>query len=371
MSSGLNRAVAMPEQGLSLGDLIDMQIRQNGPMSLATYMGLCLTHPTRGYYRKADPLGAAGDFITAPEISQTFGEMIGAWVADLYLQMGSPEKFTLLELGPGRGTLMADALRVASRATGFAAALDLKLYETNPVLVEMQRERLAAFSPQWIDDVETVGSAPLIVIANEFFDALPIRQFVRREAKWYERSVGLSEGERAFGLSPMPYDEALIGEPFATAQDGEVAEIGLAAQQFMGHICRLIAPRGGAILTIDYGHAETQPGETLQALARHAYVDPLAQPGAADLTAHVDFEALGRAARMAGLIVHPLAEQGPFLSSLGLAERHAALASANPGKAALLATAFDRLTNSDQMGTLFKVLCASSPGLRPAGFLPA
>lgn len=359
----------MPDQGLSLGDLIDMQIRQNGPMSLATYMGLCLTHPTRGYYRKADPLGERGDFITAPEISQTFGEMIGAWMADLYFQMGRPEQITVLELGPGRGTLLSDALRVATRATGFGAALDLKLFETNPVLIEMQREKLASYSPQWLDDIETIGSAPVIVLANEFFDALPVRQFVKREDKWFERSVGLSDGKRAFGLSPIPYDGALIGDAFASAQDGEVAEIGLAAQQFMGQVCRLIAPRGGAILTIDYGHAKTQPGETLQALARHAYVDPLAQPGAADLTTHVDFEALGRAARMAGLTVHPLVEQGPFLTSLGLAERHSALANANPHQAASLASAFDRLTAPDQMGSLFKVLCASSPGLRPAGFV--
>lgn len=360
----------MPDRSLSLGDLIDMQIRQTGPMSLATYMGLCLTHPTRGYYRKSDPLGIKGDFITAPEISQTFGEMIGAWIGDLYFQMGAPEKFTLLELGPGRGTLLADALRVAARAGGFASALDLRLYETNPVLIDMQRDRLKAYSPQWIDDIEAVGSAPLIVIANEFFDALPVRQFVRRAGKWYERSVGLSDGKRTFGLSPTPYEEALIGEAFADAQDGEVAEIGLAAQQFMGQISRLIAPRGGAILVIDYGHARTQPGETLQALARHSHVDPLAQPGAADLTTHVDFEALGRAARMAGLIVTPLAQQGRFLTSLGLAERHSALATANPDKALSLAAAFDRLTSPDQMGTLFKVLCASSPGLRPAGFLP-
>lgn len=358
----------MPEPGLSLGDLIDMQIRQQGPMSLASYMGLCLTHPTRGYYRKTDPLGTSGDFITAPEISQTFGEMIGAWIADLYLQMGSPEKFTLLELGPGRGTLMADALRVASRATGLADAIDLKLYETNPVLIAMQREKLAAHSPDWIDDVETVGSTPLIVIANEFFDALPIRQFVRRADKWFERSVGLSDGKRTFGLSPTPYDETLIGENFAGARDGEVAEIGLAAQQFMGQLCRLVGPRGGALLAIDYGYERTQPGETLQALARHAPVDPLARPGAADLTTHVDFEALGRAGRMAGLTVHPIVTQGGFLTSLGLAERHAALSVANPEKAASLASAFDRLTSADQMGELFKVLCAASPGLRPAGF---
>ncbi|RDE08748.1 class I SAM-dependent methyltransferase [Pelagibacterium lacus] len=358
----------MPDRALSLGDLIDMQIRQSGPMSLATYMGLCLTHPTRGYYRTADPLGQEGDFITAPEISQTFGEMIGAWIADLYLQMGAPDRFTLLELGPGRGTLMADALRVATRATGLGEALDLRLFETNPVLAAMQRDRLAAYGPVWIEDVEHIHDVPLIVIANEFFDALPIRQFVKRGGKWFERSVGLTDGQRRFGLSPTPYAEGLIGEAFATAVEGEVAEIGLAAQQFMGQVCALIAPRGGALLAIDYGHERSGPGETLQALSRHAYVDPLARPGAADLTAHVDFEALARAARMAGLNAAPLVTQGRFLASLGLVERHAALAKANPKRAEALAAARDRLMDPDQMGTLFKVLCAHSPGLRPAGF---
>lgn len=358
----------MPETALSLGDLIDMQIRQSGPMSLATYMGLCLTHPTRGYYRKADPLGRSGDFITAPEISQTFGEMIGAWIADLYLQMGSPAQFTLLELGPGRGTLMADALRVATRASGLAGALALRLFETNPVLISMQREALTEYSPVWLDDIEAVADAPIIIIANEFFDALPVRQFVKRDGKWFERCVGLTDGQRTFGLSPTPYDEALIGKPYASAVDGEVAEIGLAAQQFMTQLSGLIAPRGGALLALDYGHAATQPGETLQALARHAYVDPLAQPGAADLTTHVDFEALARAARMAGLTLPPLVTQGQFLTSLGLAQRHSALAAANPDRAEVLRSAFDRLTGPEQMGDLFKVLCAASPGLKPAGF---
>lgn len=360
----------MADTDYSLGELIDMQIRQGGPMSLATYMGLCLTHPTRGYYRKADPLGINGDFITAPEISQTFGEMIGAWIADLFVQMGSPEKLTLMELGPGRGTLMADALRVASQVPGFGAALDLALFETNPVLIGMQRERLEAFSPRWIDEPEAIGDAPLVVIANEFFDALPVRQFVKREGKWFERSVGLVEGKRAFGLSPTPYDGNLLGEAFADAPEGAVAEIGLAAQQFAERLARLIAPRGGALLAIDYGHGTTQPGETLQALSRHAYVDPLAEPGDADLTTHVDFEALGRAARMAGLNQWPLVTQGDFLTSLGLAERHAALAKANPGKAGSLDAAFARLTGSEQMGTLFKAFCAASPGLMPAGFSP-
>lgn len=360
----------MADKDYSLGDLIDMQIRQGGPMSLATYMGLCLTHPTRGYYRKADPLGISGDFITAPEISQTFGEMIGAWIADLYAQMGSPDKLTVMELGPGRGTLMADALRVATRVPGFAQSLDLVLFETNPVLIDMQRQRLETFSPRWIDEPEDSGVAPLIVLANEFFDALPVRQFVRREGKWFERSVGLIEGRRAFGLSPTPYEGTLLGEAFGDAPEGAVAEIGLAAQQFAERLARMIAPRGGAMLAIDYGYGKTQPGETLQAMSRHAYTDPLAEPGAADLTTHVDFEALGRATRMAGLKQWPLVTQGSFLTSLGLAERHTALAKANPGKAATLAAAFERLVNPEQMGTLFKAFCASSPGLLPAGFSP-
>ncbi|WP_404402750.1 class I SAM-dependent methyltransferase [Pelagibacterium halotolerans] len=358
----------MPNDAYSLGDLIDMQIRQNGPMSLAAYMGLCLTHPARGYYRKADPLGAGGDFVTAPEISQTFGEMIGAWIASIYQQMGSPERFTLLELGPGRGTLAADALRVAARLPGLQDAVDLLLYETNPVLIDIQRETLASNDPKWIETLDTLPDTPLIVIANEFFDALPVRQFVLRRGKWYERVVGLIDGKRAFGLSPTPYDGDLLGDAFANAREGEVAEISLAARQMMEQVARLVAPRGGAILTIDYGYEKTQPGETLQAVSRHTYTDPLAAPGDADLTTHVDFEALEYAARIAGLTTHPLVTQGHFLASLGLAERHKALAAANPERAAEFDAALDRLTNPAQMGSTFKAFCAASPGLHPPGF---
>ncbi|WP_206513351.1 class I SAM-dependent methyltransferase [Pelagibacterium montanilacus] len=358
----------MAEAGPSLGDLIDMEIRASGPMSMATYMALCLSHPSRGYYRKADPLGAAGDFITAPEISQTFGEMIGGWMADLYVQMGSPTSLVVFEPGPGRGTLMADALRVATRVPGFGAALQLRLFESNADLAAMQAERLAEYNPIAVSEPEDIPEGPVIVVANEFFDALPIRQFVRRGAKWFERCVGLEDGRRCFGLSPTPYDPDLLGPAFADAAEGAVAEIGLAAEKFMARLGRVVAPRGGAILAIDYGYGRTQPGETLQALARHAHADPLAEPGAADLTAHVDFETLGRAARMAGLTVAPLVEQGRFLTSLGLAERHAALARANPDKAEALAEAFARLTHPAQMGKLFKAFCAASPGLRPAGF---
>lgn len=359
----------MAETEHSLGELIDMQIRTGGPISLATYMGLCLTHPSRGYYRKADPLGSGGDFITAPEVGQTFGEVIGAWVGEIYRQMGSPKTMTFLELGPGRGTLAADALRVATRMPGLAGALTLCLYETNPVLIDLQREKLAPYRPRWIDDLDAVPDAPLIVVANEFFDALPVRQFVKRGGKWYERVVGLIEGRRAFGLAPTPYDGDLLGPAFADAEEGEVTEIGLAARQTMERLAHLVAPRGGAILAIDYGYPRTRPGETLQAVSRHAYADPLAEPGATDLTTHVDFEALGFAARMAGLTMPPLVTQARFLTSLGLVERHKALAAANPDKAAELDAALDRLTNPAQMGDIFKVFCAASPGLAPPGFL--
>lgn len=358
----------MPDTSLSLGDLIDMQIRASGPISIATYMGLCLTHPTRGYYRKADPLGAGGDFITAPEISQMFGEMIGAWVADLYVQMGSPRSLTLLELGPGRGTLMADALRVATRVPGFADALALALYETNPDLKVMQGETLKAYDPAFISEPEDISSDPVIVIANEFFDALPVRQFVKRGDKWFERMVGHEGGKRRFGLSPTPYDGALLGLGFGDAPEGAVAEISLAARQFAERLGKVIGPRGGALLALDYGYGRTQPGETLQALAKHRFADPLDAPGEADLTAHVDFEALGEAMRMAGLTIAPLATQGDYLTSLGITARMEALAAANPARIGALEAALHRLTDAQEMGVLFKAFAAASPGLSPAGF---
>lgn len=360
----------MPETAPDLGELIDMQIRATGPISLATYMGLCLTHPTRGYYRTADPLGAGGDFITAPEISQMYGELIGAFIADLYAQMGSPPSFTLLELGPGRGTLAADALRVATRAPGLREALTLAFYETNPALVALQRRALAPYAPIWVDAPEDIPAGPVIVIASEFFDALPVRQFVKRGAQWHERRVGLDNGARVFGLDPTPFPETLLPEAFHGAGDGAVAEIGLAAEEFMARLARVVAPRGGAILIIDYGYDATRPGDTLQAVARHAYADPLADPGAADLSTHVNFEVLGRAARMAGLTTQPIVTQGLFLSSLGLEHRAAALAKANPNQSEMIARARDRLVGEEQMGRLFKVLCAGSPGLSPAGFAP-
>jgi SAM-dependent MidA family methyltransferase len=358
------------EVGLDLAALIDMQLSQTGPMSLASYMGLCLGHPRHGYYRQGKAIGAAGDFITAPEVSQMFGELVGAFLADLWAQMGGPAPFTLRELGPGRGTLLADALRVGARAPGFAEAARIELYETDPGMQAEQRRRLAAYGPRWTADLAPAGDGPVLVVANEFFDALPIRQFVRAPDGWHERMVGLAEGRRAFGLSPTPIPPGALPEPVRDAGNGAVYEAGLAAGEAMTRLAADVARRGGAILVIDYGYAATQVGETLQAVRRHAFADPLAAPGEADLSAHVDFEALGGLARQAGLVVPPLTTQGDFLEALGIGARAAALARANPGEAEAIALARDRLTAPTQMGTLFKVFCAHSPGLHPQGMTP-
>jgi NADH dehydrogenase [ubiquinone] 1 alpha subcomplex assembly factor 7 len=358
----------MSDTAPTLPELIDMQIRANGPMSVATYMGLCLTHPTKGYYRGADPLGAAGDFVTAPEISQMFGELIGFFFVNLWQQMGSPKAFTLLELGPGRGTLMADLLRVACRAEGFRDALDLRMFETNPTLIAEQNARLEPYGPQWIDSFEKVGDGPLLVVANEFFDALPIRQFVRMADGWHERMVGLKDDQRSFGLNPTPIPVSVMPEAVADAEINAVYEVGLANGEVMKRLAAIASTQGGAILAVDYGYGRTQTGETLQGVRRHAHTDVLDAPGEVDLSAHVDFEALGNVATAAGLAVQPLATQGQFLTRLGITERSKALSVANPGSADSIAAAKSRLTAPEQMGNLFKAFCAHSPGLQPMGF---
>ncbi|HWA19759.1 MAG TPA: SAM-dependent methyltransferase [Devosia sp.] len=353
---------------LSLAEQIDAQIRATGPMSLATYMALCLGHPRHGYYAKGRPIGSNGDFITAPEISQMFGELIGFFAVNLWQQMGEPRSFTLLELGPGRGTLMADALRAASRADGFVNAMHLQLFESNSDLRAEQQKRLAKYDPYWTDEINAVSEDPLIVIANEFFDALPIRQFVKTDDGWHERLVGLKDDERVFGLSPTPIAESAAPPEVHGAYSGEVLELSTAAVDAMQRVARKVALQGGAILAIDYGYGITQTGETLQAVKAHEFTDPLAEPGEADLSSHVNFGVLAAAAGAAGLASAPLKPQGEFLLRLGLGERAKALATANPNEAGNIARAVERLTAPDQMGTLFKAFCAHSPGLRPAGF---
>jgi len=350
-----------------LSDLIDSQIRLNGPMSIANYMGLCLTHPHEGYYKGDDPLGAGGDFITAPEISQMFGELIGFVLVNLWQQMKEPRSFTLLELGPGRGTLMQDALRAASKANGFANATHLQLFETNPRLREEQKSRLEAYSPYWSEEIDAVSDDPLFVVANEFFDALPIRQFVKGENGWHERLVGLKDDQRMFGLSPTPIPDTAMPEAVRNAKLGEIYEVSLASADVMSRLSKIVARQGGAIIAIDYGYSRTQTGETLQAVRKHAFADPLEAPGEADLSAHVNFASLAEIAAEQGLTAHKITPQGDFLRRLGIVERADGLSRVNPGYAEILEAAVHRLTAPDQMGDLFKVLIVTSPGLTPPG----
>src|SRR5690606_24843785 len=272
------------------------------------------------------------------------------------------------ELGPGRGTLMQDALRAASRAPGFTDALHLQLFESNPDLRALQAERLATYDPYWAPEIDAVGDDPLFVVANEFFDALPIRQFVKGAAGWHERLVGLRDGKRSFGLSPTPVPDSVMPEAVRGASPGEVCEVSLAAADVMQQLSRSVARLGGAILAIDYGYGTTQTGETLQAVRRHAYADPLEAPGEADLSAHVDFGALAAVAGGAGLAAQPLASQGDFLRRLGIGQRAKMLSDAYPAVTATIAAALERLTGAGELGDLFKVFCAASPGLAPAGF---
>lgn len=348
-------------------------ILADGPITLADYMALALGDPDDGYYITRDPLGRSGDFVTAPEISQMFGEIVGIWLVEAWRALGHPLPVRLVELGPGRGTLMADILRVVSRlAPPLAAGLDLHLVETSPALRARQAATLAGsgIAPTWHAAFADVPAGPMLLVANEFFDALPIRQFVHADGTWRERVVGLdADGRLAFGLGPG----ALVGDAPARllrgAEPGAVLEVSPASTAVMNAIAERIAREGGAALAIDYGHAETAFGDTFQAVKAHAFADPLAEPGHADLTAHVDFGALARAARAAGAGVLGPITQGDFLLAMGLLERAGRLGAPldEAGREAIRA-AVERLAGPQQMGTLFKVMAVVPPGIALAPF---
>jgi NADH dehydrogenase [ubiquinone] 1 alpha subcomplex assembly factor 7 len=344
-------------------------IAADGPMSVATFMGLCLGHPVHGYYPTRDPFGRAGDFITAPEISQMFGELMGLWAAAVWRAMGAPARLALVELGPGRGTLMADALRAARVVPAFAAALEVHLVETSPVLQRRQQEILAPFGVPlaWHRDLAAVPEGALIVIANEFFDALPVHQAVKTPSGWHERMVGIGPGdELAFALhpDPIPGFATIAPEVVARAPTGAVFE--WRSNDLADRIARRVVKDGGAALVIDYGHSESALGETLQAVGCHSFADPLAAPGEIDLTAHVDFAALARTARAAGARVHGPLAQGAFLRRLGIEARAAALrAKATAAQAADIDAALARLIGSggEAMGELFTAVGFADPKL--------
>ena len=351
-----------------LGRILAETIRVEGPLTVERYMALALGHPIYGYYTTRDPLGAAGDFTTAPEISQMFGELLGLWAAEVWSSMGRPTVFRLIEIGPGRGTLMADALRAARLLPAFGKAADLHLVETSRPLCAAQARALAGSpaAPTWHDAIATVPEGPAIVIANELMDALPIRQFVRSQVGWHERLVGLDpDGRLAFGLAAEP-DRRV----HADGALGDVLEIGDAACALVGQIGTRLARDGGAALIIDYGYSGGGHRDTLQAVRAHAYTDPLDAPGEADLTAHVDFDALARVAEHAGVTVHGPASQGDFLRALGIEARAMRLAAASPASAAAIATALARLTGDDGMGMLFRTMAIADRHLSELPGLP-
>lgn len=352
----------MPELVDGLADHLRALIAREGPITVERFMAETLGHPEYGYYRKGDPLGAAGDFITSPEITQVFGELIGAWCAVVWQQMGRPDPVRLVELGPGRGTLMADALRAIARTAGeFHAALRLHLVETSPALRAKQEAALGPANATWHEDLRAVPLGPMLLVANEFFDALPIQQFVRQADGWHQRLVDTNGGGFCFALSP----EA-VTQPVDLEKNGAIVEACPAGLAMARQIGRRLKAQGGAALIVDYGYAPSAAGDTLQAVRGHTFHDVLDAPGTADLTAHVDFAALARAAGRAGVKNFGPVPQGAFLSRLGLHQRIDTLAgAADPTQAAELRAAGRRLIDAKEMGTLFKVLALSGPDQPP------
>jgi NADH dehydrogenase [ubiquinone] 1 alpha subcomplex assembly factor 7 len=341
-------------------------IAQEGPISLERYMGLALSHPRYGYYTTREPFGVTGDFLTAPDISQMFGELIGLWAVEVWRLSGAPMPMRLVELGPGRGTLMADALRAIRKLPEFAVGIEVHLVETSPRLLEIQRARLAEYDVlmQWHTSIAELPSGPAIIIANEFFDALPVQHFVRTEKGWCERLVGLgADGKLTFGL------KSHASEIGVAAPEGSIVEISPKAREIVRAVAGKIAGEGGALLVIDYGYVETQSGETLQAMRNHRFVNPLEAPGESDLTAHVDFAALAREATAGDARVHGPVTQAEFLLALGMAARAQMLKrKASPAHMEAIDTAFVRLTDRTDptsMGELFRVMAITAKDVGP------
>lgn len=346
---------------MSLRDKLAAQIAQTGPLTVAQYMAACLHDPQFGYYATRPALGEAGDFVTAPLVSQMFGELIGVWAASAWSLMGAPERVTLVEMGPGDGTLMDDLLRAGRSLPGFLEAADIWLVETSGPLRAQQAARLGD-RVRWTASLDEVpGGDPLILVANELLDCLPARQFVKTAVGWTEQVVGLDpRGALAFGRVPT-------GEPLPDAREGAIAEVSGPQTALGAALGERIARDGGAALLIDYGRDRPGFGDTLQALQRHGKVDPLATPGEADLTVWADFPAVMAAAEAAGA-QSAILTQAAFLARMGIGERAEALVRARPEKAHLIGRQLHRLVGGDQMGELFKVCCIHAQDWTPPGF---
>lgn len=349
-------------------------VAATGPMNVAEYMMLCLSDPRHGYYATREPFGRKGDFTTAPEVSQMFGELIAVWLYSAWAALGRPAEPVLAEIGPGRGTLMKDVIRTLSRLDGkLAGSARIRMIETSARLAAVQKQTLgdAGGGTEWLDRVSRLPAGPLFIVGNELFDALPVRQYVKVAGSWRERVIAGQDGRLAFAAGPTVLDASLLPAAASGAPEGSIFEIAPARSALMEEIATRIAGGGGAGLFIDYGHLEPGVGDTLQAMRRHAFDDVLAHPGEADLTSHVDFHALAGAARRHGLAAHMM-EQGEFLLGLGLLERAGRLGAGltDAGREAIRSQV-ERLAGPEAMGRLFKVLAILPEGVATPPFAAA
>ncbi|CAN7393758.1 class I SAM-dependent methyltransferase [Rhizobium sp. LjRoot258] len=362
----------------ALGEKIKAIIQANGPISVTDFFSLCLADPEHGYYRTREPFGRSGDFVTAPEVSQLFGEMIGVFIVHAWQRHGTPGGVRLVEIGPGRGTMMSDMLRVISRiAPPLFEDMTVHLVETSQRLRDIQQETLASYGDKvsWHQGFDDVTPGFSLVAANELFDAIPIRQFVKTTTGFRERMVGVdADGELAFGVGVAGIDPGLLPWPEEDVLPGTLFEISSGRQSVMAAICDRLKEYGGTAVAIDYGHLVSGYGDTLQAVRMHEYDPPLAHPGEADLTSHVDFQALAQAATLAGVHLNGMLHQGDFLVGLGILDRAAALGRDREAHTRqIIQTAVDRLAGEGEgrMGELFKVMAVSHPAVDLMPFRPA
>ena len=363
----------------TLKEIILNEIKGHGAMNLGAFTSMALCHPEHGYYMKGDPFGAEGDFTTAPEISQMFGEVIGAWVIDVWMQMGQPSSVNLIECGPGRGTLMADILRACKSVDGFVAAVQIRLIEASTSLRQKQNEILKGYNVSWYDDITEIdGNAPCIISGNEFLDALPIEQLKRGEAGWQKRVLSHNDA-KGFGFTWSDADDKLTQCLPSKTVSHQIYEVAPARNRFISSCVDLLNTSGGVALFIDYGCTKSHHGDTLQAVSKHEYVDVLKDIGACDITSHVDFDALSRHVHgHEDVHVEPVVTQGAFLTKLGIEHRLLALKNTALKTKPLddatviiktMEQSLDRLVDSAQMGDLFKVMCFyNGDVLKPAGF---
>lgn len=360
-----------------LEKIIVERIKENGPMNMGEYMSLCLGHPEYGYYMTRDPFGTEGDFTTSPEISQIFGELIGAWIADCWMKLGQPDPFIVLECGPGRGTLMSDALRATKQVVGFHEAMQLHLLETSPVLREKQKSMLGQYEPLWHSELQAENfKYPTIIIGNEFLDALPVRQMNFNGTDWLEITVDLNINDtlRLSENKPEKAVKALIPQLLIEPRLGDHIEVSLEQKSFIETVSKILLKQGGSALFLDYGSVHLIPSDTVQAIKKHHAVNVLEQPGEVDITSHVQFAEISRIAMESNVTVHGPVSQSDFLKRLGIDVRAEMLrAKATQLQAHDIHSAVQRLTGMDteknEMGMLFKVIAFSAdPKIDLSGF---